>query len=185
MSSDHLLLRRIYEHRADVIQYLVKTKNCDNDVAASIFADSALTIRKKTINGSLGEIRDLITYLIGVCNMFWKKQVAYEQKLQKSVKNVEYYFYEHFVESPFDLDEVDNMKEKLLHVLDKALQSLGEKCKSLIKLFYYEKKSMTEIADRMGFNNPAVATATKYRCFKDLKQKALTLRSELENKESR
>ena len=184
MNSDHLLLKRIYEHRASTIQYLIKTKNCDHDKAESIFADSALTIRRKTLDGSLGEIRDLRTYLIGVCNMFWKKQMAYEQKLQRSVKNVEYYFYEHFADSPFDLAVIDNIQEKLLTVLNEAFQTLGDKCKSLIKLFYYEKKSMTEIARKLGFNSQAVAITSKYRCFQSLKQKARTLRNELEQKES-
>lgn len=181
MNSDQLLLKRIYEHRADIIQYLIKTKNCDHEKAETIFADSALTIRKKSLEGSLEEIRDLKTYLIGVCNMFWKKQLAYEQKLQKSIKNVEYYFYEHFNDSPFDFEVVDDMKEKLLNIVHNALQSLGDRCKTLIKSFYYDKKSMTEIAEVMGFNNQAVATATKYRCFKDLKQKAIEMRNELKD----
>ncbi len=184
MDSDHLLLKRIYVHRADIVQYLIKTKGCDNERAETIFADSALTIKKKQQKGSLEEIRDLKPYLIGVCNMFWKKQVAYEQKLQKSVKNVEFYFYEHFHNSPFDIETVDDTKEKLLNVINHAFQSLGDKCKKLLKLFYYDKKSMKEIASDMGFNTQAVATATKYRCFKRLKQKAFQLRTELENKES-
>ena len=183
MNSDHLLLIKIYEHRADIIRYLIRSKNCDQERAETIFADSALTLRKRSLEGSLGEIRDLKAYLTGVCNMFWKKQVAYEQKLRKSVSNIEYYFYEHFAEGPFDLETVDNAKERLLKALNGAFDKLGNKCRILLKLFYYEKKSMTEIADSLGFNNQAVAAATKYRCFKKLRQQAIKLRDELERKE--
>ena len=35
---------------------------------------------------------------------------------------------------------------------------------------------MTEIAALMGFNGQAVATATKYRCFNELKLKAYEIK---------
>ena len=134
------------------------------------------------MDGGLEELNDLKSYLIGICNMYWKKHLAYEQKINRSIKNVEYYYYEHFTNSAYTFEVIEDAKEQLLSITDRSIALLGEKCRKLIRLFYFEKKSMTEIAETMGFNTQAVATATKYRCFKDLKQKALELKKELEHK---
>ena len=51
-----------------------------------------------------------------------------------------------------------------------ALDRLGEPCRSLLVLFYWEEASMDEIARRLGLANAATAKSKKYQCKEQLKR---------------
>jgi len=51
-----------------------------------------------------------------------------------------------------------------------ALDRLGEPCRTLLILFYWEEASMEEIASRLGFANAETAKSKKYQCKKALEQ---------------
>lgn len=51
-----------------------------------------------------------------------------------------------------------------------ALDVLGEPCRKLLLLFYWEERSMEEIAVELGFANAATAKSKKYQCKKLLEQ---------------
>lgn len=51
-----------------------------------------------------------------------------------------------------------------------AVDSLGEKCRQILMMFYYQKCSMKVIADRQGLKNEDVAKKTKYECLKKLRE---------------
>jgi RNA polymerase sigma factor (sigma-70 family) len=51
-----------------------------------------------------------------------------------------------------------------------ALHRIGEPCRTILLLFYWEQASMEEIASRLGFANAETAKARKYQCKKSLQQ---------------
>jgi RNA polymerase sigma factor (sigma-70 family) len=51
-----------------------------------------------------------------------------------------------------------------------ALETIGEQCRKLLLLFYWEEQSMEEIAVHLGFANADTAKAKKYQCKKALEQ---------------
>jgi RNA polymerase sigma factor (sigma-70 family) len=51
-----------------------------------------------------------------------------------------------------------------------ALLKIGEQCRNLLLLFYWEELSMGEIAERLGFANAETAKAKKYQCKKSLEK---------------
>ncbi len=52
--------------------------------------------------------------------------------------------------------------------LASSLKELGEPCRTILLLYYYEECSMDEIARRMGFANAETAKSKKYQCKKRL-----------------
>jgi len=59
--------------------------------------------------------------------------------------------------------------ESKLEKMNKVLDLLGEPCYSLLKLFYYEKLSWTEIASTLGYSNDHSAKNMKYKCLQKIK----------------
>jgi RNA polymerase sigma factor (sigma-70 family) len=51
-----------------------------------------------------------------------------------------------------------------------ALEQLGEPCKSILLLYYWEECSMEEIALKKGFANADTVKSKKYQCKKALKK---------------
>jgi hypothetical protein len=54
--------------------------------------------------------------------------------------------------------------------MERALNSLGEPCKSLIEAYYIHKKGMTDIAVQFGYTNADNAKNQKYKCLVRLKK---------------
>lgn len=68
-------------------------------------------------------------------------------------------------------DDVEIEKE-LLHqtgLLHKSFVKLGIKCKQVLRLYYYKRKSMNEIASGMGNTEDSIKTI-KYRCMLQLRK---------------
>jgi DNA-directed RNA polymerase specialized sigma24 family protein len=55
-------------------------------------------------------------------------------------------------------------------IMEKAMGSLGEPCKSLLEAYYLQKKDMTEIAETFGYTNADNAKNQKYKCLVRLKK---------------
>jgi hypothetical protein len=54
--------------------------------------------------------------------------------------------------------------------MDKAIQGLGEPCKSLLEAFYLQKMNMQEIAGSFRYTNAENAKTQKYKCLMRLKK---------------
>ena len=69
-------------------------------------------------------------------------------------------------------DDVNAHQERELHYeqLEAALDQLGEPCRSLLRAFYHEGKSMADIAAASGYTNPDNAKTQKYKCLTRLKK---------------
>lgn len=61
-------------------------------------------------------------------------------------------------------------EEKRFEKLGSAIDMLGEPCRSLLKDFYYQDLSMTEIAEKFGYTNADNAKTQKYKCLQRLKK---------------
>lgn len=60
--------------------------------------------------------------------------------------------------------------------LRKALEQMGEACKKVLQLFYFERKSMNDIALELKITS-ASARNQKYRCMEKLRNTALELKN--------
>ena len=51
----------------------------------------------------------------------------------------------------------------------RIFSAIGEGCKEILRLFYFEKRSMSEIAEIMGHKSEAVSRTTKKRCLEKIR----------------
>jgi hypothetical protein len=61
-------------------------------------------------------------------------------------------------------------KDAAFAIMDRALNSLGEPCKSLLEGYYINKKGMQELAKDFGYTNADNAKNQKYKCLMRLKK---------------
>lgn len=60
----------------------------------------------------------------------------------------------------------NGFSEDLDQLVRESVASLEEHCQKLLSQFYYSKKSMTEIAQEMGYASARSATEQKHKCMK-------------------
>ena len=52
----------------------------------------------------------------------------------------------------------------------KSFEKLGQQCRKVLQLFYYDEKKLDEIQTLLGYTNKDVLKSQKSRCLKQLKE---------------
>jgi DNA-directed RNA polymerase specialized sigma24 family protein len=102
--------------------------------------------------------------MYSVSRRLWLKRL---QQMQRFAPEVEQLVDVVPVEEDLDLHERQNLDFQLM---EKAMQGLGEPCKSLLESYYMQRKSMMEIAADFGYTNADNAKNQKYKCLMRLKK---------------
>lgn len=63
-----------------------------------------------------------------------------------------------------------DQKGMLLEVMNSSIEDLEARCGKILSLFYFQKNSMTEIAQQLGYANAHTVTEQKRRCMVRLNQ---------------
>lgn len=155
------------------ISHLLNKTNCDLDTAEDIFTEAVVDFGEKVVAGNVKDIKNLKGYMVGTCYNMWLNNYRKEQKQNAQESDIERYFYDYM--EPDEVSTMEEMRELLHELSGKALQMLSKSCQSVIRYFYIEERSMTDIAKLMGLASTEVARATKYKCFKKLREHVAVL----------
>ncbi len=154
----------IYKENFKMVQTMVVGNNGSLDDAKDIFQESMIVLYEKVKSGSF-ELNCLIkTYLYSVCRRLWLKRLSQAQRTSPEIESLEELVP---VEEEIEMHEQRNAD---FHIMEKAMQSLGEPCKSLLEAYYLQKKNMVEIAGSFGYTNADNAKNQKYKCLMRLKK---------------
>jgi len=134
------------------------------DDARDIFQEAIITLYEKSKSDSFVLTCQIKTYIYSVCKRLWLKRLQQMNKFASTVDGLE-----ETVPVEEDL-EMHQKRNADFAIMDRALNSLGEPCKSLLQSFYLDKKDMTQIADTFGYTNADNAKNQKYKCLMRLKK---------------
>ncbi len=162
--NDRQAIQTIYKQHYNMIQSLIINNNGSADDARDIFQEAMIVLYEKAKSGSFELTSQLKTYIYSICRRLWLKRLQQQQKYVPELG-----FLEETVPVEDEL-EVHEQKNMELSMMEKAMHSLGEPCKSLLEAYYLQKKSMTEIAGNFGYTNADNAKNQKYKCLMRLKK---------------
>jgi RNA polymerase sigma factor (sigma-70 family) len=162
--SDRKAIETIYRQNYSMIHALIINNSGYPDDARDIFQEAMIVLYEKVRSGSFELNCQLKTYLYSVCRRLWLKRLS---QLQRSVGEVENLQDTVPVEEEMERHEQRNQDFQLM---EQSLNNLGEPCRSLLKAYYLETKSMVEIAADFGYTNADNAKNQKYKCLMRLKK---------------
>lgn len=162
--NDRQAIETIYKQHFGMVQSLIINNNGTADDARDIFQEAMIVLYEKSKSGSFELTSQLKTYLYSVCRRLWLKRLQQQQKFVPDLNGVE-----ETVPVEDDL-ELHEQRSGELMMMEKAMLSLGEPCKSLLEAYYLQKKNMNEIAGSFGYTNADNAKNQKYKCLMRLKK---------------
>jgi RNA polymerase sigma factor (sigma-70 family) len=166
-SNNSAAVQTIYKENYGVIQSLIINNNGSADDARDIFQEAMIVLYEKTRSGSFELNCQLKTYLYAICRRLWLKKLQSMQKFGSTTTDTLRLAETIPVEDDLEKHYEQNMDFQLM---EKALQNLGEPCKSLLEAYYLQKKNMVEIAGNFGYTNADNAKNQKYKCLMRLKK---------------
>jgi RNA polymerase sigma factor (sigma-70 family) len=151
-----------HAHRRAITSYILKNSGTDDD-AQDVLQESLVILWERVRSGRFQQTAQLGTFLFGIAKNLWRRSLARSRR-----------------ESPLDpesevgddalsaLESIVGQEEKAM--VAAAMEEIGETCRQLLLLYYWEELSMEQIAVRMGFANATTAKSKKYQCKKALEQ---------------
>lgn len=166
-SSDKVIQDRalvwLYKELYPVILKMIQKNSGSEEEAADIFQDAIVVFYEKVRKNDFALSCTIKTYLYSVSKNIWYNNL----KIKKRHINLD----DDIAEVPIDQNSLHVILENERdQILLKMVSRLGENCRRILKLYYYDRLRMKEIAVKMKFANDNVAKNKKSKCLKKLKE---------------
>lgn len=161
-SGDEPALRQVYRQHYQMVVNMVMNNGGSLQEAKDVYQETVIIFYEKVREDSFELNCRIKTFLYSVARRLWLKQLQRKNRYTSSLSDTEEY-----LEIPWE--EV-GQKEEQYHAMHKALEALGEPCRSILKDFYLHNQSMEEITEKFGYTNADNAKNQKYKCLKRLKK---------------
>lgn len=162
--NDRKAIETIYRENYNMIQSLIVNNSGSADDAKDIFQEAMIVLYEKVSSGSF-ELNCLIkTYVYSVSRRLWLKRLHQLSRYAPALENLQ-----ETMPVEDEIEENERINNEF-QVMDKAISSLGEPCKSLLEAYYLENKNMQEISQSFGYTNAENAKNQKYKCLMRLKK---------------
>jgi len=156
-------IRFIYQQYAEPVSSFIMSRGGSQHDAEDIFQETVVAFIEVVKNGKFREEASIKTFLIAIAKNIWynalnkRKRSAEREKIYEMDRESEEQDVGHSIGDR-------EMKQKLRGLLD----YLGEPCKKLLILFYYNNLSMKEMLDHLPYENEQVIRNKKYKCLQQL-----------------
>ncbi len=162
--NDSKAVELIYKENFNMIQSFILNNNGSYDEARDVFQEAMIALYEKSQTDSFVLTCQIKTYLYSVCRRLWLKRLQQMGRFTGSVDG-----FEETVAVEEDL-ETHEKRNAEFAIMDRALNSLGEPCKSLLQGYYLKKMDMNALAAEFGYTNADNAKNQKYKCLMRLKK---------------
>jgi RNA polymerase sigma factor (sigma-70 family) len=153
-----------------VVKKMILSNGGRPEDAEDIYQDALIVFYKKAGNPEFKLTSTINTYLYSIARFMWKDELR--KKAQHSFTDI---LDVHLPDEEFTAEVETENKYK---PAEKVIADLGERCKELLLLFYFESLKLKDIAKKMGYNSENTAKNQKYKCLETAKNRLKALQTE-------
>src|SRR5580692_11497417 len=153
----------IYRQYAELISFNVVTMGGSLQDGEDIFQETVVTFIDLIRKGKFRGDSSIKTFLVAVARNIWLNELKRKKSGDQRAKIFE------TNRGHIENDVLENLnqrekREQLLSLMDR----LGDSCRKILTLFYYENLPFEEIIGKMGYETEQVARNKKYKCMREL-----------------
>src|SRR5688500_16794011 len=164
-NDDDRALADLYKIHYPMVAHFILSNSGSSDEAKDIFQETILIFYEKIKDGSLTLTCQIKTYLYSVARRLWLKKLAEKNRFSGVIDS------ENFISLESENDaELPEETEQKYAVMERAMNMLGEPCRTLLEDFYINASSMQDITEKFGYTNADNAKNQKYKCLMRLKK---------------
>ncbi len=162
--GDEQALVRLYELNRKMVSSFVARNNGTHDDYEDLLQEALVILWERVRAGRFEYSSKLSTFIFGTVKNIWLRKLA---RARREVL-IDLQSEEHEDPQETALDELIDSEEA--SAVKQALERIGDVCKEILLLYYWEECSMEEIATKLGFANAETAKSKKYQCKKALEK---------------
>lgn len=157
-------LVELYRDNRKAVTALVMRNGGLVDDADDILQEALVSLWERVRTGKFTYSARLSTFVYATAKNIWLRRLARARREVPSQGRTD----DPPGDEPSPLERM--MEEEESQIVRRALEHLGEPCKKLLLLYYWEELPMEEISVRMGFANADTVKSKKYQCKKVLER---------------
>ncbi len=158
--GDRDVLVELYKANETMIFKYIKDQNGRNEDAEDLLQEALVVLWNNAKNPNFELTAKPSTYLYAIVKNLWLKSVEKNKRLTSEDQ------------IPLNVHSVQQETDKTMDhsIVRKMLNQMGETCRQVLLMFYYDGLDMQTIAKANNFANSDVAKAKKHQCLKELEK---------------
>lgn len=162
--NDKVLDALYKSYRSEFIAWALREFKADQNAAVDIWQDCVVIFYEGVIGGRIETLNcSLKTYLFAIGKNILLKQHKWNMRHGE----IEETMMDDMAVLEFNSGSA---QEEKMQMVESALVRLGDPCRQLLLQYYYNRRSVDDIARSMGYNNGDTAKNMKYKCMQRLKK---------------
>jgi RNA polymerase sigma factor (sigma-70 family) len=157
---------QLYQDHAEITRSFIMGKGGTDQDADDIFQETIVSFIDIVQKGKFRQESGIRTFLISISKNLWYNEIRRRQRAGNREKIFEM---DRDQEEAAVTETIQNREMK--QQLNQLLQELGESCRKILELFYYENLSMKEMVSHLHYENEQVVRNKKYKCLQQLTDK--------------
>jgi RNA polymerase sigma factor (sigma-70 family) len=158
-------IRAVYRDHFESMTWIVKNNSGSQQDAEDIFQEVLVNFIELVQKNKFRGDSSIKTFLFSMTKHAWLNEL--KKRGRSEVRELKY-------EKARDQKETDVShlmaeREEKKQVMQ-VVEQLGDTCKKILVMFYYENLSMKEILSSLEYENEQVVRNKKYKCLKQLEQ---------------
>ena len=160
--GDEKALILVYQTSERQVAAFVTRNNGNEDDAKDVLQEALVVLWERVRSGRYEHTAKISTFVFATAKNMWLRRLARARReTTEDMTNS--------LTPSNDASALDEMIEtEEAAGIASALNQLGDPCRKLLLLYYWEELSMDEIATHMGFANADTVKSKKYQCKKEL-----------------
>lgn len=162
-SKRNQAISELYSAHYGLLEHYIIQNSGSADDAADVIQEVMLVFVKLVSEEKYRGEASIKSLLYSICKNLWITELR--KRKTTGARNERYEGEKEQMEN--DISTQISKNENLKFVMD-LFDKLGEKCKQILTLFYFEELPMKEISDKLDFSSEQVLRNKKYKCLQSL-----------------
>ncbi len=158
-------IRYLYKVHFETLKWFIRRNSGSDEDAQDIFQEVVVSFVHLVKQNRFKRESSIGTFLFSMNRNIWLNELKRRGRSKEREKNYDQMLEQQEVQMESQLDNRE-ASEQLLGIMDR----LGENCKKILLLFYYENLSFREMLIELDYENEQVLRNKKYKCLKKLEE---------------
>lgn len=161
-NDDHQAIQKIYEDNRKGFILFASRYDIEKEDILDVYQDAIIVLIENIKKGKAEDLKSTLnTYLFSIGKFMIFQRMKKKGRVVRSEDWEKVEFEDYFSD--------ESEKNDQTKLLQEGLKKLGDQCRHLLSLFYYEEKKLEEIQYLLGYSSKNVLKTQKSRCLKQLK----------------
>jgi len=161
-SLNQAILFIYQQYAASTSSFIIHYGGSEQD-AEDVFQETVVSFIEIVKKGNFRMEASIKTFLVSVARNIWFNELKKRERSGHREKIFEYGRGQKQEDISHQIGDLEKKRQ-----LRDLVNSLGEPCKKILMLFYYENLSMKELAEHLPYENEQVVRNKKYKCLQAL-----------------